>query len=134
MEPLLLVQRQDPKFFMGMTIQIKDQPAIHYTYTGEVPKEIMDAYQQIVGNALARVSVSADMGIKDFGTGASAMVAVSLSCNQDGATIQQAIQMAGQLARGFANQQRAAAEAELEAIISQKKLAQENQTNSGPRY
>jgi hypothetical protein len=88
-----------PKISGGMSIEIKGQPPIHYTYAGEVPKEVMDVYEQIVGNSLAKVSVSADMGIKDFGTGASSMVSISLTCNQDSKTIEKAVELAGTSSR-----------------------------------
>lgn len=83
-----------------------------------IPKEVMDEIQQIVGNGLARVTVSADFGIKDFGTGASAMCSVSLTCNQDNATIERAAKIAGDLARDLAQEQRQHAEEELQGIIA----------------
>lgn len=63
--------------------------------------KFMDRYAQILGNAQARVSVSADMSLKEFGSGAGAMVTVTLSCNQDSATIESAIDLAGELARNY---------------------------------
>lgn len=83
-----------------------------------IPKEVMDEIQQIIGNGLARVTVSADFGIKDFGTGASAMCSVSLTCNQDTQTIERAAKIAGDLARDLAQEQRQNAENELQGIIS----------------
>ena len=74
--------------------------------------------QQIIGNGLARVTVSADFGIKDFGTGASAMCSVSLTCNQDVTTIERAAKIAGDLARDLAQEQRQNAENELQGIIA----------------
>jgi len=122
--------RETPKLSADMTIEQKGQPAIHYQFTGEVPKEVMDAYEQVVGNGLSRVSVSTDMGIKDFGTGASAMVTITLTCNQDAKTIEKAVELAGTLARGYANENRQRAENELSSIIEQKKAASPN----APRY
>jgi hypothetical protein len=117
----ILIARHEPKFYMGMLITIPGDPDTQLTYVGEIPRELMDFYTEIVGNALARVSVSADMGIKEFGTGASALVTVSLSCNQDGPTIQRAIEGAGQMARTYAAQQRHQAEAELQRVLDEKK-------------
>lgn len=115
------VNKELPKISAGMSIEIKGQPSIHYTFTGDIPKEVMDAYEQVVGNGLARVSVSADMGIKEFGTGASAMVTVSLTCNQDIKTIETAVTLASELARGYALENRQRAEMELAPILQQKK-------------
>lgn len=120
-----------PKIYAGMTLDVKGQPSIHYTFTGELPKEVMDAYEQVVGNGLARVSVSADMGIKEFGTGASAMVSVSLTCNQDSKTIEQAVELASALARGYAMENRQRAENELAPILQQKN---DEATRGGQRY
>ena len=124
------VVRELPKITAGMTLEVKGHPAINYTFSGDLPKEVMDAYEQVVGNGLARVSVSADMGIKDFGTGASAMVSISLTCNQDGATIEKAVGLASELARGFTMENRQRAENELAPIIEQKKIEAANK----PRY
>jgi hypothetical protein len=76
-----------------MSLEMKGQPAIHYTFTEDPPKELMDAYEQVAGNGLARVTVSTDMGIKDFGTGAGSMVTISLACNQDQQTMQSALNL-----------------------------------------
>lgn len=119
--PSQLVSTQLPKFYSGMSLVIPGEPDVHYSFTGEVPKEVMDAYQEVIGNGLARVSVSADMGIKDFGTGASAMVSISLTCGQDEQTLARAVYLAGNLARHFAHQNRQAAETELMGVIAQKK-------------
>lgn len=112
-----------------MDMNFKDQQDQHYDFTGEVPKEIMDQFQQLLGNAMARVSVSADMGIKTFGTGGGAMVTISLSCNQDAATIQAAAQLATQTALYYAAQNRAAAEAEVVRVVEERK-----RTGTGPNF
>lgn len=100
---------------MDITIKVQGEPDFveNFVYSGPLPEEVMDAYQALVGDAKARVTVAADMAIKNYGTGAGAMVSVSLSCNQDEDTIDKAIQMAGQLARSYAVEQRAVAEEEL---------------------
>lgn len=118
-----VVERPAVGFGLSMTVSLKDSPDIHFSYTGEVPKELMDAYQQVVGNALARVSVGTDLNIKDFGTGAGAMVNVSLSCNQDQQTIQQALGLCGQMGLWYAQHHRDVAEKELQKVIDQKKAA-----------
>ena len=110
-----------PKFYAGMTLEIKGHPSTYYTFTEEPPKEIMDVYESVVGNGLAKVTVSADMSINDFGTGASAMVAITLTCNQDEETIDRAVVLAADLARNFAMVNRQRAENELAPLIQQKK-------------
>lgn len=97
-----------------------------FVYDGVVPEEIMDAYEQVVGNGLARITVGADMSVKDYGTGASAMVSISLACNQDGKTIDKAVELAGELARNYAKEQRALAEKELESLVQDKTAASGN--------
>lgn len=77
----------------------------------------MDEIQQIMGNGQARVTVSADFGIKEFGTGVSAMATVSLTCNQDTATIERAAKIAGDIARDIAQEQRQRAEREFQPVI-----------------
>ena len=125
------VVREMPKIYAGMTLEVKGQPAIHYTFTGDLPKEVMDAYEQVVGNGLAKVSVSADMGIKEFGTGASAMVSITLTCNQDEKTLDTAVLLASNLARGLAMENRQRAENELAPLIQQKK---DEAARAGTRY
>jgi hypothetical protein len=118
--------RELPKFFAACRITIPGKPDVTYTFSEEVPKEIMDAYEQVVGNGLARVTVSADMSLKDYGNGASSMCSVTLTCNQDEQTIQRAVGLAAGLANYYAKQNRAAAENELKASV---------QSNpGGPRF
>lgn len=74
----------------------------------------MDEYQKIRGDGSARVSVGTDMSSKDYGTGAGAMVSVTLSCNQDKDSIERAIELAGSLARAYCTEQRQLAEAEFQ--------------------
>jgi hypothetical protein len=105
-----------------MSIDMKGSPTVHYSFSNEPPKEVMDAYEQVVGNGLAKVAVSTDMGIKDFGTGAGSMVTVSLTCNQDQQTMQTALSLAGQIARWYVKENRQLAENELNVIIEQKKM------------
>ena len=92
----------------------------------EVPKNIMDEIAKIAGDGKARVTVSTDFGIKEFGTGTSAMCSVSLTCNQDEASIDAAIGIAGDLDRGYAMEQRAASEKAFQDLLASK--------GAGPNY
>lgn len=93
----------------------------------DIPRSYMDEIKTLIGDGLARVTVSADFGIKDFGTGASAMASVSLTCNQDIQTIERAARLAGDLARDIAQEQRQRAENELQTLIHQR-------SSDPPRY
>lgn len=120
------IVRELPKYSASMTVHVKGHPDIHFTFTEEPPKDIMDAYEQVVGNGLAKVSVSTDMGIKEFGTGAGSMVTISIACNQDQQTMQTALHLAGQMGRWYAKENRQLAENELNTIIEQKKFEAQN--------
>lgn len=92
-----------PRFKANFSIKrSKDAPYELFTYEGQVPERLMSAYAKIVGNGLAKVSVSADYSLKEFGSGTSSMASVSLSCNQDEASIREAAELAADLAREFA--------------------------------
>ena len=88
----------------------------------DIRREYMDEIKQLIGDSNARVTVSAEFGIKDFGTGASAMCSVSLTCGQDIPTVEKAAQLAGAMARDIAQEQRTRAEQELQAILDQRRL------------
>lgn len=128
MTALLIV---DPRVTVALEIVDKQSGTV-VTEQSQMPLEDipnMDEITKLVGDGLARVTVSADFGIKDFGTGASAMCSVSLTCNQDDKTIERAAQIAGSLARDIAQEQRQRAENELQAIITQRNVG-----SQGPRY
>ncbi len=44
--------------------------------------------EQVRGNAGARIAVTTDFAMKDFGNGASGSVTVSMDCNEDDQTMQ----------------------------------------------
>lgn len=123
-----------PRIVIASTITIKETgqviTSLYDVRDSDLPRSIMDEIKQLIGDGNARVTVSADFGIKDFGTGASAMASVSLTCNQDQQTIERAARIAGDLARDFAQEQRARAEQELEAIRSQR----DGNQGMGPPY
>ncbi len=81
----------------------------------EIPENYMLDARKLVGDGLARITVSADMALKEFGSGAGAMVSVSLTCNQDQDTIEKTIDLAGTIARQYAVEQHKLAEEELKA-------------------
>jgi hypothetical protein len=120
----------DPKVSVSTEIVDKDGNQIISAQYQVEYKDIshMDEIKQLVGDGLARVTVSTDFGIKEYGTGASAMCSVSLTCAQDVATIEKAAKLAGEMARDIAQEQRARAEQELAMLMSQRQAGQ------GPNY
>lgn len=108
-----------PRFSASVHITAPGKETITYTFDDDVPRQLMDEYQQLVGDGKARVTVSADMSLKDFGKGVSSMVSVSLTCNQDQQTIQRALGLAGHVARWFAKENRQLADNELQTIAAQ---------------
>lgn len=110
-----------PKVTASIDIHTPDKQIISEQFQIlDIPKDIMDELKSLIGDGLARVTVSADMGIKDFGTGAGAMATVSLTCDQSVAGVERAAQIAGSMARDIANEQRQRAENELQNIISER--------------
>jgi hypothetical protein len=106
-----------PKITIATNIEFNKQ---HYTSTsdGEVPKEMADYSQQVMGNAQARVSITTDMAFKDFGNGAGVSTTITLSVNQDDATINNAVQTLGVWSREYCKQQLELARAEYEKLKS----------------
>lgn len=117
--PDFVVTLRDPRFKAEMEIVIKGQPTIYYASEEIPPMANPDDFQAIVGDGRARVQVTTDVGIKEFGTGASASVSIALTCNQDARTIERAVQLAAETARGYANENRLRAETELRQIMEQ---------------
>ncbi len=105
---------QLPKIVLQRHYQPKDADGSLAVTQLEFPGNYMDKYKELLGDANARVSVSADMALKDFGSGAGAMVTVTLSCNQDQTSIDKAIALAGEMAREYCSEQRSLAEQELQ--------------------
>jgi hypothetical protein len=91
-------------------------------FVGEPPGELMDAYQAVVGDGKAEVSVGVDMGTKEYGNGVSTWVSCKLACGQDLNSMSTAVDLAGQFARHFARQQYDAADAEFQKMTNQKKM------------
>jgi hypothetical protein len=93
-----------PKFRASYEVSRQGKEKVVFTYEGPIPERLMDEYQKIVGNAQAKVSVTVDMGIKDFGSGISSMASVTLTCDQSEDGIQRANELARELATDFSKQ------------------------------
>lgn len=78
----------------------------------DLPEKYMDIYEKLKGDGSSKVTVAADLALKDFGSGAGAMVSVTLSCGQDAKSIEEAIDLAGKLAREYCVEQHKLAEQE----------------------
>lgn len=114
------VRFREPRFTVMCQFEAEGIPTTSFIYEGEKPRELMDQYQQIAGDGKASISVSTDMALKKFGSGASAMVTVSLTCNQDQQTLQTALGLASAMGRWYAKQFQGEAETELRnQLISQ---------------
>jgi hypothetical protein len=124
MESMSEIVRTDIKIIGSRESSNKDlnihEGANFQVLQNEVPRHIMDEIAKIAGDGKAKVSVSTDFGIKDFGTGTSAMCTVSLTCNQDEASIDKAIGIAGELARSYALEQRAQSEIAFNTLLDQR--------------
>lgn len=90
-----------PKVLVSRGYKLEGE-SITETNDGEISEEIMAFADQVLGNGQARVAVTADFGMKDFGNGPSGSVTISLSCNQDDATIANVFQTLKDWTRGLA--------------------------------
>lgn len=116
---------KEPRFSVTCQLEAPGLKTETFVYDGETPREIMDQYKQLIGDGNASVSVSTDMSVKKFGAGASAMVTVSLTCNQDQQTITAAIDLAAQTGRYYAKAYQQQAEGELRALLQSQNRAVE---------
>lgn len=114
-----------PKVSGGLSFSVNDKSSgtkenwnQSFQLEDRIPRNIMDEIKQLLGDGNAKVTVGADFGISDYGTGAKASAFVSLTCNQDTQTIERAAQIAGDLARDIAQEQRQRAENELQALLN----------------
>jgi hypothetical protein len=86
-------------------VHIKNPPE-HLVYEGEVKmsQQQQEAYKALVGDGLARVTVSKELSESDYGSGGKTMVSISLTCDQSHAVVNQAITFADQLALYWVDQ------------------------------
>lgn len=108
-----------PKFTSSYSVKLEGKPEETFTYEGDVPESIMDAYRKIAGDGLAKVSVSMDISMKDYGSGGSAMAAVTLTCGQSEDEIREAQEMARSLASEFAYKNALAARELYQGMLQQ---------------
>lgn len=114
------IQTEDLKYKVRIEISINKVMTL-LSYEGELGTEpelrgLMDQYKEIVGDSKARVGVSTDFSVKDFGNGFSTMVTISLTCNQDQATIQQALGLASSMGRYYVKEYTKLAEQEFQSL------------------
>lgn len=93
-----------PPTKMTVHARVTGPEPLHEVYEGEaqMSQQQQDAYKALIGDGLAKVTVGRDIGEKDFGSGGGVIVNVSLTCDQSGPVINQAIALAHQIADGAA--------------------------------
>jgi hypothetical protein len=109
-----------PKFILTREFVINGKPTVDQ-YQGEVPMEVQNYAAQVLGNGQARVAVSADFGMKDYGNGASGSVTISLACNQDDATIYNVVGTLSAWTRSYAKQHFEVMDQEFQKMFLSKK-------------
>lgn len=107
---------RDPRFKVVCSVEL-DKKITEFVYTGEIPKELMDAFEALIGDGKAGATISTDFGVKKFGNGANVMVTISLTCGQNQPTINAAAELAASAGRFFARKFHAEAEAELKNML-----------------
>jgi membrane-bound lytic murein transglycosylase MltF len=99
------IKNDPPKIEVSFSVQPKGQPLQSWVdESQELPVEIKDKYNSLVGNGLAKVTTSIQFNVKNFGQGVSGFCSVTLTCNQDANTIDEAMNMATQVANDYAEQ------------------------------
>jgi hypothetical protein len=76
----------------------------HDMYEGEavMSQEQKDRYKALIGDGLAKITVARDIGEKDFGSGGSVAVTVTLTCDQSEGSVGNAIALANDIANYYA--------------------------------
>jgi len=94
-----------PKTRMVIHARTRGKEELHELYEGEAKmsdQQQVDYLKSILGDEKARVSVSCDLGEKDFGSGGGISVTVTLTCDQNTTVVSSAIVLAQQLANNHA--------------------------------
>lgn len=108
-----------PKFYASFAININGSTKETYTHEGDVPEELMSAYAKVIGDGNAKVTISCDVSMKDYGSGSSSMAAVTLTCGQTEAQIREAQELAKGLAMEFAYKNSLAAKDMYKGLLQQ---------------
>lgn len=121
---MIELQREDLRFKARIEITIdKVRTLFHYEgdlYQDPELKGMMDQYQEIIGDGKARVGVTTDFAVKDFGNGISTMVSITLSCNQDQQTLQRGLELAAAMGRHYVKIYAKTAEEEYKQMLAEK--------------
>ncbi len=91
----------------AMTVHVHDKTKSnneHHLYEGDavMSQEQQDRFKALIGDGLSKVTVSQDLGEKDFGSGGGVIVSVTLTCDQNENSIANAIALAHEVANGHA--------------------------------
>jgi hypothetical protein len=114
------LQNRLPKYFITREYVNKGKTTTD-RYEGEVPMEVQNYATQVLGDGQARISVTADFGMKDYGNGANGSVTISLSCNQDDTTINNVVNTLSIWTRAYAKQHFEAMDKEFQQMFFTKK-------------
>jgi hypothetical protein len=109
-----------PKVVGAVQIVVKNGNTTFIPEDGNYPEGLMAYAESVIGNGLARVSATSDTSQKEFGNGVSSSVTISLSCNQDDATINNVAQTLGKWTQALARQNYDASFQEFEQMKTQK--------------
>ncbi len=103
LDPRLLVNRPLPLTKQVVHVHAAGQ---HLVFEGEAQmnQQQADAYQGLVGNGQAKVTVSKELSESDYGSGGKVMVSVTLTCDQSYNVIHGAVQLADQVTTYWVDQ------------------------------
>lgn len=84
----------------------KEKEIEHLEFEGEIEmsQQQQDFYKSLIGDGMARITVSKELSEMSFGNGGKTMVSISLTCDQSGAAVNGAAVLADQLAVYYLSQ------------------------------
>lgn len=104
--PQLEIRLPHSKLVVHVRVIVQNQEVDHLVQEGEVfvSQEQADGYKALVGDGLARVTVSKELSESTYGNGGKVMVSVSLTCDQSQGGVNTAITYADRLASYWVDQ------------------------------
>ena len=98
------IEKRTPKIIVHRTWTLENEEPYSEVENPDVPEALMAFAEEVRGNGGARIAVTTDFGMKDFGNGASGSVTISMDCNQDDKTMQGVAQALSQWSIGLTEQ------------------------------
>lgn len=124
-------QHRRPKVIISIRYEL-DGGGEAEVHNPDVPEALMAFAEQVRGNAGARVAVTSDFSMKDFGNGASGSVTISLDCNQDDQTIPYVARSLSAWTIQLAEEHYKAADAKFQQMLFQKHPEKAPMVQPGP--